>query len=269
MLFRSLMAMQGVPWTKAWGAMFLFAFIVIEVAALIARKSIDLSVEKDLPGIHYERTAVWARIAGGFEVIERRLFTMGAVVHCFILLWAFLDLFKLRNSAYVKPGIEESDLENSVWILAIPLSAMALALAMLFYLIYGSFKMLRDAIHRRFPGRNSVSGVSAVILLVTEISLLLWLMIFHIYLFMDSMLFYLGFAYLFILEWAIRRRCLLSPWLREMLLITTAEKDLGVDEYSVWALIFCIYNVAIPVLWFWLRYNPEGTANPSWTTVSG
>jgi len=44
---------------------------------------------------------------------------MGAVVHCFILLWAFLDLFKLRNLAHVKPGIDESYLENSVWILAI------------------------------------------------------------------------------------------------------------------------------------------------------
>lgn len=66
--------------------MFLFAFLVIEVAALIVRKSIDLSVEKDLPGIYYERTAVWARIAGGFEAIERRLFIIGAVVYCFILL---------------------------------------------------------------------------------------------------------------------------------------------------------------------------------------
>jgi hypothetical protein len=264
-----LMAMQGVPWTKAWGAMFLFAFLVIEVAALIARKSIDLSVEKDLPGIHHERTAAWARIAGGFDVIERRLFTIGVVAHCTILLWAFLDLWVLRNSAYIKPGIEEPGWDDSIWLTAVLLSVMALCFAMLFYIMYGSLQMLRDAIHRRFQGRNGVVGVSSFLLLVIETSFLLWMGISNFYMLRDSVLFYLGFACLFILEWAIRRLCLSSPWWREMLLITTAEKDLGVDEYSVWALILCIYNVAIPVLWFWLRYNPEGTVNPSWTTGFG
>jgi hypothetical protein len=264
-----LMAMRGVPWTKAWGVMFLFAFLVIEVAALIVRKSVDLSVEKDLPGIHYERTAAWTKIARGFEAIERRLFTIGAVAHCTVLLWAFLDLWVLRNSAYIKPGIEEPGWDDSISITALPLSMMALCFAMLFYIMYGSFQMLRDAIHGRFQGRNGVTGVSSFLLLVGGTSFLLWMGIWHFYMLRDSVLFYLGFACLFVLELAIRRLCLLNPWLGEMLLITTAEKDLGVDEYSVWALILCIYSVAIPVLWFWLRYNPEGTVNPSWTAIFG
>jgi hypothetical protein len=208
--------------------MFLFAFLVIEVAALIARKSVDLSVQKDLPGIHHARTAAWASIAEGFEAIERRLFTIGAVAHCTVLPWAFLDLWNLRNSFYLKPGIEEPD---SIWITTVPLSVMALCLAMLFYITHGTFKMFRDAIHRRFPGRNGLLGVYTLILIGAEISfLLLWLMTFYIELFRDSVLFYLGFACLFLLEWAIRRLCL---------------------------------------LWFWLRYNPEGTVNPSWTAVFG
>jgi hypothetical protein len=53
----TLMATQGVPWTKVWGAILLFAFLFIEVTALIARKSVDLSAQKALPGIHHARTA--------------------------------------------------------------------------------------------------------------------------------------------------------------------------------------------------------------------
>jgi hypothetical protein len=49
----------------------------------------------------------------------------------------------------------------------------------------------------------------------------------------DSVLLYLGFACLFLFECAIRRLCLLSPWLGEKLLVTTAGKSLGMDEPTV------------------------------------
>jgi hypothetical protein len=32
------MAMEGVPWTKAWGVMLLFAFLVIKAAALLEER---------------------------------------------------------------------------------------------------------------------------------------------------------------------------------------------------------------------------------------
>jgi hypothetical protein len=196
------------------------------------------------------------------------LIIIGAVAHCTVLLWAFLDLWNLRNSAYLKPGIEEPD---SLFHVPLMLSMMALCLAMLFYITYGTFKLFRDAIRRRFPGRYGVLGVYTLILMGVEIALLLWMMLFHVHVFRDSMLLYLGFACLFLFEWAIRRLSLLSPWLGETLLITTAEKSLSVDVYdpAVWALILCIYNVVVSVLWYWLRYNPEGTVNPSWTRVFG
>jgi hypothetical protein len=169
------------------------------------------------------------------------------VAHCTVLLWAFLDLWNLRNSAYLKPGIEEPD---SLFRFPLMLSMMALCLAMLFYITYGTFKLFRDAIRRRFPGRNGVLGVYTLILMGVEISFLLWMMLFHVYMFRDSMLFYLGFACIFLFERAIRGLCLLSPWLGDTLLITTAEKSLSVDvdDPAVWALILCIYNVVVSVL---------------------
>lgn len=61
-LLIKLMAMQGMLWTKAWDYMFLFAFLVTDVAALFHRRSITPSVCLSLPEIHNSsaREAMWS-----------------------------------------------------------------------------------------------------------------------------------------------------------------------------------------------------------------
>jgi hypothetical protein len=166
------------------------------------------------------------------------VFNIGAVTHCTGILWAFLDLWNLGKSAYARDEIEVPD---SIFSVLTMLSVMALCLALLFYMTYGSFKMYRDEILRHCPGSyisNGFIGVIALILIRVESYFLLWMMPF--YMLRDSVVFYLSFTYLFLFEWVIRRFCRLSPWLGEILLITTAEKSLSVDDPAVWALILCI-----------------------------
>jgi hypothetical protein len=97
-----LMAMQGVPWTKAWGAMFLFAFLVSEAAALFARRSSTPSIYSSLPGIHNSAAQLATKwhVARRFESMESWVFYAGSAAHCAVLLWAFFDIWALRGPAY-------------------------------------------------------------------------------------------------------------------------------------------------------------------------
>jgi hypothetical protein len=72
--------------------------------------------------------------------------------------------------------------------------------------------MYRDEIRRHCPGSyisNGFIGVIALILIRVESYFLLWMMPF--YMLRNSVVFYLGFAFLFLFEWVIRRLCRLSP----------------------------------------------------------
>jgi hypothetical protein len=57
-----LMAVDGVPYTKVWGVMFLHAFLVFETAALIAEKSDTGPVDSPLQSISNDSTSPLAKI---------------------------------------------------------------------------------------------------------------------------------------------------------------------------------------------------------------
>jgi hypothetical protein len=68
------------------------------------------------------------------------MFNIGAVAHCTVFLWAFLDLWNLGKSAYARDGIEVPD---SIFSVPTMLSMMALCLALLFYMTCGIFNVPR------------------------------------------------------------------------------------------------------------------------------
>lgn len=136
-----LIAMQGVPWTKAWGAMFLFAFLVTEAAALFARRSSNPSVYSSLPGIH--KSTAESLVAQRFEVLERWVFYAATAAHCSVLLWAYFDIWSLRLPAYASETIEPISMPSLILIFVggnIAFAAPVLPLLSLFFV----FKELRD-----------------------------------------------------------------------------------------------------------------------------
>ena len=86
----------------------------------------------------------------------------------------------------------------------------------------------------------------------------------------DSVLFSLSACSMLGFIWVVKKLSSLSPRLGETLLIASGDEgSSAVDTGAVNALMLCISNVVVCVLWYWLRYDPEGTVNPSWTGVFG
>jgi hypothetical protein len=96
------MAMQGIPWTKVLGCIFLFAFLVIGAAALFYRRSVAPSVYSYLPGMQSSsaREAVEEQVFRRFEFIEALMFRPGLMCNCAVLIWAFCGLWALRIPAF-------------------------------------------------------------------------------------------------------------------------------------------------------------------------
>jgi hypothetical protein len=89
------------------------------------------------------------------------------------------------------------------------------------------------------------------------------------YILRDSTLFFLSLASFPMLAWGIKKLSSLSPSLGETLLCVADGDSPSVDGDAANALTFFITNLTVSVMWYWLRYNPEGTINPSWTGVFG
>jgi hypothetical protein len=87
---------------------------------------------------------------------------------------------------------------------------------------------------------------------------------------MDSALFPISVCSMPGFVWAVKKLCSLSPRLGETLLVSLGqESSPAVDASAVYALAFCVANIVVCVFWYWLRYNPKGTVNPSWTGIFG
>jgi hypothetical protein len=257
------MAMQGVSWTKTWGAMYLFAFLIVEAAALITRRLPTPSIYLSLPGM---RTAP-IQVAKRFKSMEEILLGIGLLAHLFILGWAFVDVWLVQFSDYPDVVIEG---KHMGWVGAIGTISPFIAF-FVFSTLLSSF--LRDY-HPRDYANRWIPRLD-VSLLILAVSLEWYLYGCRLSRFdkpqawIDVLLFSLIPCGVLTFIWILEKLCSLSPGLGEMLLIAVLEHYLDVDERAVHALIFCIANIVIAVLWYWLRFNPEGTVNPSWTGVFG
>jgi hypothetical protein len=281
-----LMAMQGVPWTKAWGAMFLFAFLVIEVAALFARKPTTPSAYSTLPGINGRATQseTERQVTQGFEVMEICTCCVGLMAHFTVLIWAFFDVWILRSSDYNPDGTTGAlvslisllfiSFVGNILIFCPPLTLLAI------FLIYTA----NDLKHPTRSYGRKWSERACIGFLVICAFAVMGLFIYAIYkdhsLVADCFFFDLSLVCAPVFVFIVKKLCWLSPGLGETLLLASHEEisptvDEGaddadaVDQGAVWSLTFCIANIILCLLWYWLRYNPANTLNPSWTGVFG
>lgn len=264
-----LMAMQGVPWTKVWGAMFLFTFLVTEVAALFHRRSRIPSVYSSLPGIRYSS----ARVVRQFESVELWLYYAGLIAHCTVLIWAFRCL-TYSNDMYSNDMLYKSFLMLvNTWaflatsiIFCIPFLGLLLG-------IYGVASLQHEyytrGYGRKWSERFWISYIVVLYLALISVICILTALTLRNFgtdtgFFPISVCSMLGFV------WAVKKLCSLSPRLGETLLVSSGqESSPAVDASAVYALAFCVTNIIVCMFWYWLRYNPEGTVNPSWTGIFG
>jgi hypothetical protein len=108
----------------------------------------------------------------------------------------------------------------------------------------------------------------------------------HRELVVDCVFFDLSFVCIPAFVFIIKKLCMWNPRLRDTLLVASREESSSavneeslpsvgeegspvVDEAAVWSLTFCIANIVLCLLWYWLSYKSDGTVNPSWTGVFG
>ena len=270
-----LMAMQGVPWTKVWGAMFLFAFLVIEAAALFARRSITSSDYSSLPGINGQATQseIERQVIQGFETMETCAFCVGLMAHFAVLVWAFFDVWLLRSSAY-NPGTT-GKVDSLISLLFItyvgniaifcpPLTILAL------FSTYASLQLEHPT---RSYGRKLSERACIGFLVICALAVM-GIFIFAMYkdhsLVVDCFFFDISLVCAPSFVFIVKKLCRLSPVLGETLMVASREENSAdVDDGAVLSLTFCISSIVLCLLWYWLRYNPAETVNPTWTGVFG
>jgi hypothetical protein len=98
-----LAAMQNVPWTKAWGMMFLGAFVVFESMVFLKKRDKRAGFESLN---HEEAASIPASVRGRMNLqindinnFELRVFVFGVLIHCGIVSWAIWDLWALQALA--------------------------------------------------------------------------------------------------------------------------------------------------------------------------
>ena len=271
-----LMALQGVPWTKTWGAMFLFAFLVIEVAALISRRSTTPAVQLSLDAEQgaAEPSTAETRTTQGFEALDTIMFTIGAITHCCVLVWALLDPWILRVPFYASEWESEEwkpKEPTSVADLLFVFSVWNICIACMFYILYFFWKRFGDDFRGRgkHPECRVFYSFTGIVLVAGVGFCLYSALQFPVYILRDSALFFLSLASIPAFAWAIKKLSILRPSLGETLLGVADGDSPRVDGDAANALTLFVANLVISALWYWLRYNPEGMVNPSWTGVFG
>jgi hypothetical protein len=272
-----LMSLQGVPWTKAWGAMFLFAFLVSEASALFHRRSFVALVMSHLPGIATALEVAELRVAQRFETLERWIFYAGTAFHSAILLW---DFFYLWDPSAPPPGpapdstISPGDvpfavLEISWFLIGSVMLFSPFAVLLFFYFTFSEFwSDYREGRLERSWGYLCVIISMMFFMLGLEAGFCWFVIDYHIWM-KNCAFFSLSLLSVPAFVFAVKRLCGLSPKLGETLMVVQDESAQSVDGTAIKALTLCITTVTICVLWYWLGYNPEGTVNPSWVGVFG
>jgi hypothetical protein len=261
-----LATMQGVPWTKTWGMMFLGAFVVFEGMVFVSTKDIGLREEGYLAAQNENAPLPSGFIqcdADDFKATEQFLFSAGLIIQCVVLIWAVIDMWRLRG-----PVLEQ--VCSVISILGL-LSIFAGFLLMTGY----SFFWLCLTIGE---GDWIVAICTFVFFLLCGCAGLLGyrgvetLMPLFRRQWYDFLVFLSICGFIPILRFCIVRLCAISRRLGMSLLVISYSEDVApgtIDEDALFGLTFFLVNFFICFLWYWLKYNPEGTGIPNWTEMFG
>jgi hypothetical protein len=263
-----LCAMENVGWTKAWGMMFLGAFVVFEGMVILEKRGFEPAALEEPKRINY------------LNRVEQRVFVFAILMHIGIVLWAVVDLLALRTPAF---QIEEKPYTAGLTGLSprpYVLAQIGAFLILTFFSVtalgtlFGFFAFIRDG--RKWEGQKAIDVFLCLVLSV-PLSVLTFLMIvelinggFFIPLsFLDIILFLLSFTAPLLLVVMILWLCSWYPHLSVYILMVPESSRGRELPRAIWTLVFFVVNLSVCALWYCLRYDPKGTVNPSWTEVFG
>lgn len=285
-----LAAMQGVPWTKAWGMMFLGAFVVFESIVFLKKDRSERAEHTQGESVS-ARTSVTAHVNAQVwytNRVEQRVFVFAIMIHVLTVYWAVRDLCRLQAPTW---QIMDKDRVISVggsW----PFSGTLAAAVVLvfvepinFNILISQLKFFSSILLGWHGGAWDEDSIfrRAIILSLSFILFQAPLVTFAELLAMDDKrpfmiapsfsnlsLYFVSFTALLLLISAINRLCSKYPTLGvNLLMVPETTRESRSPVTSAWTLVFFVVNLTVCTLWYCFRYDSTGTINPSWTGIFG
>ncbi|KAH8592558.1 hypothetical protein B0O99DRAFT_743471 [Bisporella sp. PMI_857] len=280
-----LASMQGIPWTKAWGMMFLGSFLVLEIMVIFKKSPRGEGYLGNEPELSQRQT----RFLTIFRAREREAFLVGLTFHLSLLIWAIFDAWGLRISAYPLPGHKSLfPVEPLVPFFMATVSLLAVTPAItLTWIIYTTVSRWPSP---RFgaPGRNcyriALDIIGSIIVVVSWILLLAfivtsligvpytrWMSITKTTILIDIPLLLFLVSIFPATMTGIQLLCRRYQSLASRLLIKPSGDGTHafVHFEALLNLMFFLTTLSICPTWYALRFDPEGTVNPSWAGIFG
>jgi hypothetical protein len=281
-------AMQNVPWTKAWGMMFLASFLVFEAMVFLRKRGHGDGRGGFEPLAEAELAAMGSPHRAGVRIgyinsVERAAFGLALLLHVGLMVWAVVDLWALRGAISSRPQ-EELQIAGPGQVLPL-LNAFAqisvlISITLTGILAFRSISLYFSDILKGEAwdeGKIFEAAISTFFLFVTAI-LAVGLLIAYVDLdtsspssLLDIFLFFLTISGPLLLMFGLRWLCSKYQTLQVYLLMLprTTTSDNKIFHKATWTLTFFIVNATICSLWYCFRYDPTGTVNPSWTGIFG
>ena len=281
-----LMAMEGVPWTKAWGAMFLASFLVVEVLVVLSwtYKSYD-------PLLQSQPTNELLEIRKKLRTFDGLLLYFSAFLYAVIL---FSTTFAIYNGFDISPlaGSAEilSNLDLIYQIMAgiyeIYCAVVVMIFMMTFILVMWPFGLsITDFVWSVTRRKFVVVADFTISYLVLALGPVLVIIILPelkpvILRSLSTWLFWIVVAYPGAFVWRfLKKRAESWPTFSRSVFITwESEEERRGNEASLecqeplstfLCFIMFLYTMVLSVIWYYYRYNSEETVNRGWTGVFG
>jgi hypothetical protein len=282
-----LMAMGGVPLTKAFGAIFLISFVMVEVLVILSWLYGNYEA---VPEAHDAEKL--KKTKDKLSEIDDWLQASARALHGVLLVWAAVDIHNGFHDHFRMPpeplppflGFLGHFLELSIGIYGFIFELM-----IIFLIPYAGFlvKTIPSLLLSFLFDFDWQSGIGAVLLVGIHVWFIWILINYDPFDFKKEMLIDLAVDWAYLL--AIGLPLLLvgilldlteksiPRWARSMFITLPNPEEgrkrrSGMDsnlDVTYWCFMMFFYSTVLCVVWYVYRYNPEGTVNRGWTGVFG
>jgi len=296
-------AMQGVPWTKAYGMMFLVSFILVEGLAWFTLWD---GVRPKPAQEKAERDRLRRGTSAVSEALNFFLAISASLIHLGIILWAIFELLPRPPGMGAELGALARLLKHILTIQCVLVFELGycilLGMTFICSLLFGAivfrvspdidwdflfeFRIslpFRGFFSRMFPGIDwehffRIRILRLILILAFTISsftTLFWITPNSEYgllepacLIFDLSILIESFAALVLMSRIIFKVAGKHKlWARQLLLLNPRYGY--ADRESCLALVMVLIELCVCLLWYAFRYDSAGTVNPSWTVVFG
>jgi hypothetical protein len=291
-----LMAMEGVPWTKAWGAMFLASFLVVEGLVVVSWIYMPHEHHELLPGSPDANKLLRFKLK--LKTIDGYMLAYSVLFYAWVLLWVVVDIHDALSPSPFQdpppppwlwwappPWLWWAPFHTvlGICIMGAVFLVPPLLLAIVLLIIWPGpiVRVFFDKAPETYGIKTELALrlylTLALVLTIPSLSsklivmgLIVWAL--ALVLVLPGLIIYL-YLRIFAESYPIFSRSLFITWESSVEKREREQKNRGARDGQPDLTFPCfamfLYSTILCVVWYWYRYNPEGTVNRGWTSVFG